>query len=343
MSWYKQDGLTGIAFSSRIRLARNLRDIPFPERLSEDQAGEVAATVSRALHEIEAGKKWHDLDLQSIDPLHRQALVERHLVSREMTADRPHATLLVRDDERLGVLVNEEDHMRIQALRPGSDLCEAYAEAADLADRLEAKLPIAVSPRYGYLTSCPTNVGTGMRASVMLHLPALGRADLLPKLVQTLSRSGFTLRGYNGEGSRSEGDLYQISNQVTLGRAENDIIRDLNDITEQVIASENKSREAFQEADPVALGDRVGRAYGILANAQAISYEEAMQLMSALREGIELGVRTGPDMETINGILLQIGPASVQWINGREMDARSRDVARADVIKKVLKEKHIHD
>lgn len=344
MSWYKNEhGDSGIAFSSRIRLARNLRDIPFPNRMDGPSARKVVNDVRLAMQANGDNGNWHDLELRSIDALNREALRERHLISREMTRENEAAVLLVRDDERLGVLVNEEDHMRVQALRPGNRLDEAYADAASLAARLEARLPIAKSERYGYLTACPTNVGTGMRASVMLHLPALGRAGLIAKLLQTLSRSGFTLRGYDGEGSRSEGDLYQISNQVTLGRSETDILRDLKDITEQVMASERRSRQAFFEADPLAREDQVGRAFGILTNAAAISCEEAMQLLSVLREGVDLGIRTTPAIDTINSIALQIGPAGVQWRQGRTLDSKERDKARAELIQTILKENTIDD
>lgn len=332
-----------IAFSSRVRLARNLKDIPFPERLDDKQAAEVSKKISDAALRLAGDKKWHDLALKTIDPLHRQALVERHLVSREMLGGMHDARLLIRDDERLGVLVNEEDHMRIQALRPGFDLTEAYEEAADLAARLEGILNIASLPTYGYLTCCPTNVGTGMRASVMVHLPALARADLIPKLLQTLSRSGFTLRGYSGEGSSAEGDLYQISNQVTLGRYEKDILSDLSEITLQVIDSEKRSRQAFFDADPVAYEDRVARAYGILTNAVSISHQEAMSLLSTLREGVERGVRQTPDIETINDLQLTIGPANVAWRENVEPDLRGQDALRADMIRHRLKENHTHD
>lgn len=332
-----------IAFSSRVRLARNVKDIPFPERLDDQQAADVSKKISEAAARLAGGQKWRELELASIDPLHRQALVERHLVSRELASGMHDARLLIRDDERLGVLVNEEDHMRIQALRPGFDLELAYEEAKDLADRFEEVLAIASSPTYGYLTCCPTNVGTGMRASVMVHLPALARADLIPNLLQTLSRTGFTLRGYRGEGSSAEGDLFQISNQVTLGRYENDILSDLAEITLQVIDSEKRSRQAFFDADPVAYEDRVARAYGILTNAVTISHQEAMALLSTLREGVERGVRETPDSETINDLQLNIGPANVAWQKNLEPDMRGQDALRANMIKARLKEKNTHD
>lgn len=332
----RHDKCGDIAFSSRVRLARNLKNIPFPERLSDHLASDVASRISKATKALMKDETWRDLELSSIDPLHRQALVERHLVSREMIGGRHDARLLIRDDEKLGVLVNEEDHMRIQALRPGFDLEDAYVDASELARRLEGELDIALDPLYGYLTCCPTNVGTGMRASVMVHLPALARANLIPKLLQTLSRSGFTLRGYSGEGSSAEGDLFQISNQVTLGRSERDILADLSEITAQVIDSEKRSRQAFYDADPLAYEDRVARAYGILTNAVTISHEEATTLLSTLREGVERGLRSIPAVETLNALQLIIGPANVAWRENLEPDFRGADAIRADLIRKQL-------
>lgn len=328
-----------VVFSSRIRLARNLKAIPFPERLDETAAGQVASQVSDAVKQVVHDTKWHELPMASIDPLHRLALVERHIISREMMDETHQPTLLIRDDERLGVLVNEEDHLRIQALSPGLNLEAAFQEAHELADRIETVLPIAVSARYGYLTGCPTNVGTGMRASVMVHLPALARANMIGKLLQTLARSGFTLRGFQGEGSRSDGDLYQISNQVTLGSTETQILHDLTGIVEEVVKSERASRQTFYAAEPTQVQDRVGRAYGILRYAAKVSHSEAMMHLSALREGVELGILPGPDICSINELLLLIGPASVQWRAGETLDADERDAARAAFIQLFLKEK----
>lgn len=328
-----------VVFSSRIRLARNLKDVPFPERLGVDQAREISTQISDAVKQVEQTTKWHELAMSSIDPVHRLALVERHIISREMVDEAHQPTLLIRDDERLGVLVNEEDHLRIQALSPGLNLDGAFQEAHDLARTVETVLPIAVSPRYGYLTGCPTNVGTGMRASVMVHLPALARANMIGRLLQTLARSGFTLRGFQGEGSRSDGDLYQISNQVTLGSTEAQILHDLSGIVEEVVKSERSSRQTFYAAEPTQMRDHVGRAYGILRYAAKISHSEAMMHLSALREGVELGILPGPDICSINELLLQIGPASVQWRAGETLDADERDAARAAFIQHFLKEK----
>lgn len=336
-----QKNKEAIAVSSRVRLARNLAGYPFPGRLSKDGAVEVAAQIRNAVLADQDGD-WLALELNTLDAPGRLALAERHLMSREMV-DLLHAGwLLIRRDESLGLMINEEDHVRIQSLAPAFDLETSYAGAKVLADVLESRLDIARSDRLGYLTACPTNTGSGMRASVMLHLPALGRNGAVPALLSSLARSGCALRGFNGEGSNADGDLYQVSNQVTLGRTDSRILRDLTDIIDQIVAGEAAARQNQYRDHRLGTEDRVCRSLGTLLYARRMSYREAMGELSRVREGIALGILPVKLRAAVEKLTMMIGPASIEWQRGSEMDENARDEARAELIRNILGEDYLH-
>ena len=261
------------------------------------------------------------------------SLVERHIVSPEFISDRRGKAVLISDDESISIMVNEEDHLRIQVLREGFSLKEA-AETADRIDTLLSEtLDFAYDPEFGYLTQCPTNLGTGMRASVMLHLPALTENGAMPRIASNLSKLGLTLRGTYGEGSKSVGGLYQLSNQITLGLSENEAIENLRSITVQLMEEERKARS--QMAQDVAWQDKIDRAAGILKTARVLSSSECMELLSYVRFGISVGILQGVTTEELNGLMVNVQPGTLMAKAGKPLDQNQRDVLRATKVREV--------
>jgi len=331
-----------VVISSRIRLARNLAEYPFPSRLSNDKRKEVVDKVEAAVRDIiidERIGKLRTVRLDELPAIQRQILVEKHLISpQHAKIDNQHgkAVVLV-EDEAIAIMVNEEDHLRIQALLPGLQLHEAWNMANAVDDALEAKLIYAYDEKFGYLTCCPTNVGTGLRASVMLHLPGLKMTKQAGKVLNALSQVGLAVRGLYGEGTESMGNLFQVSNQITLGRSEKEIISNLASVTKRLIEQERSARDMLIESETGSkLEDRVHRAYGILTHARSISSQEALSLLSDLRLGIDLNIIKGVDAKVLNELMVLIQPGFIQYIAGEEMTSEERDVARAELIRKLI-------
>ncbi len=326
-----------VVLSSRIRLARNLEAVPFPSRMNGEAARTVIAEVEQSLGELQADLGPITLHrLQEVPPLLRQALVEKHLISPQLARAAETAALVLRPDEGVSIMVNEEDHLRLQGLAAGLQLENLWDLVGRADDALERRLDYAFSPRLGYLTACPTNTGTGMRASVMMHLPGLVMAKQDQALFSALSKVGIAVRGLYGEGTAALGNIFQVSNQVTLGQSEREILVNLQGVCQQVVDRERKVRSQLHRTRRDELEDRVWRAYGILSTARVMSTREAMALLSDLRLGVDLGVLPRIEGRVINELQVQISPAILQVLEGRELTPAERDVRRAALIRRQL-------
>jgi len=337
-----------IVVSCRIRLARNLREFPFSPRLTSEQASELSAAVQPHLVEAALDGETSWVAMESTSLVLRLILRERHLISRDLAPCEegdgvpPGRAVAFGASESLSVMVNEEDHLRLQSVRPGFELDRARDVAIELDRFLESRLPYAFTSELGYLTGCPTNVGTGLRASVMLHLPALGlvRSEL-EKVFTAAQRTGLAVRGLYGEGSRAAGDFYQISNQVTLGRSEEDLIDDLRALVPVIEDFERRVRKALLSDQTAALNDRVARSLGVLRTARSLSTEDALAHLSNVRLGRSLGLISETPLELLSelGVLVQKGHLQALHGDGSSdalIDPSQRDALRASVLRKRL-------
>jgi protein arginine kinase len=328
-----------VVISSRVRLARNLAGFAFVNRCSAQERRDVMDKTQAAFLEspLAGVMKWSDLT--SVAELDRQLLVERHLISRQhgqVTPEQPRA-VMVGGDECSSVMVNEEDHFRIQVIRPGLQLNEVFELVNMIDDALDEKVQYAFSQKYGYLTACQTNVGTGIRVSVMLHLPGLKVTGEIEKVKRAARDMHLAVRGMFGEGSEALGDLYQISNQTTLGRSEEEILRDFAEsIVPKIIAYEQQARQAIAKQRPVILDDKVWRAWGTLSHARLLGTEEALAQLSMLRLGIYAGVIKDLDLDAVNQLFMLIQPAHLQKVTGRPMEPATRREERARFIRQRL-------
>lgn len=327
---------SSIAVSSRARLARNLAAFPFPSRCTDEQRREVVASIAAAARSTSLLASAELVDLERMDGIDRQFLVERHLVSPEFIAQNTPAALILTADQSIAVMINEEDHLRMQALKPGLAIEEAWAVIDALDTEIERALHYAFTSRYGYLTTCPTNMGTGLRASVMLHLPALVHERKISSVVATVGKIGMAVRGLYGEHSDALGNQFQISNQQTLGRAETDIVQQLHQVVDSIIAHESRMRDKLLDKEPHELRNAIGRAYGTLRYAEILKSDEATQLLSILLMGIDLQLFNKIDRGAIVELLLDNQPAHLQRMCGKIMNHEERDVMRATVIRQRL-------
>ncbi len=322
--------------SSRVRVARNLDKYPFPCLASGEDTGAVLEIINSTL----AGKTdFSDFSywpMEQLSELEKQALVEKHLISFFLAREASNGALLIRRDEAVSLMVNEEDHLRIQAILPGLQLEEAWREIGIYDDILEKNLEYAFNENYGYLTACPTNIGTGLRASVMLHLPALITTKQISRFLGALSQIGLTARGVYGEGSDIIGNLVQVSNQVTLGQDEEEIISNLYSVVSQVVEQEQNARQALLDKKRDVLADKAWRAMGILQHARIMSSQEAMQLISDLRLGFDLGLIKSVNHKLLNELLVLIRPGCMQLIAGKGLSSSERNIERPRQIKKSM-------
>ncbi|MBS3943609.1 MAG: protein arginine kinase [Dethiobacter sp.] len=315
--------------SSRVRVARNIEGIPFPYLASDEQTAAVQEQVARTVADSE--DHFSQFCYQRIAEMSRQekqVLVEKHLISPFLSREAHNGAVLLRRDEAVSILINEEDHLRIQAILPGLQLEEAWQEANLYDDLLEQSINYAFDECYGYLTACPTNVGTGLRASVMLHLPALIMTNKINRLLGALSQVGLAVRGLYGEGTEIIGNLVQVSNQITLGLPEEEILRNLYGITRQIIEQEQQARQALLNSSRIRVADRSWRALGLLHYARIMSSQEAMQLLSDVRLGYDLGIITGLDRKLLNELLVIIRPACLQLLAGKVLSVEERNLER---------------
>ena len=328
-----------IVISSRVRLARNLAGFPFVGRANRRQRHEVLAACRDQVDSNRLADNVLWVDLAESTTLDRQLLIERHLISAEHGADNNHLprAVAIGSDETFAIMVNEEDHMRMQVLRSGMQLGEAWDQINRIDDVLEEKLDYAYSRRFGYLTACPTNVGTGIRVSVMLHLPALKLTGEIEKVRRAARDMHLAVRGLFGEGSEALGDLYQVSNQTTLGRSEQEILADFrHSVVPQIISYEQQARQALLSQRQEQLDDKVWRAWAILTHARVLSSEEVLQLLSHLRLGVNLGRMENIDIRSLNELFLLTQPAHLQKLSDQEMEPADRRIARARLIRQRL-------
>ena len=329
--WYTSSGNEfDTVISTRIRLARNIAGLPFPSRMNAQQRAQVNSAVKAAIiTDSEAAAKYKYIEMSSLPDITVMSMVERHIISPAFAQNRDGKAMILSHDESVSIMLCEEDHIRIQVMCAGLALDEAYAEADRIDDLLGSKLSYAFNERLGYLTECPTNLGTGLRASLMLHLPALENDGAVNRLAATVSKIGLTIRGTYGEGSKPSASMYQLSNQVTLGISEKAAIENLKAIAAQTMAQE---RAARGQLDPDSLEDTVFRAVGTLKYARKISSDEFMKLISHVRLGIAMGIITDIPINTAQTLIVEAGPATLQATAGEPLDADKRDRLRANTI-----------
>ncbi len=346
--WLRGEGLScDVVLSSRVRLARNLAGLPFVAQATRTDRRHILDLCRARLVGAGLAKQLMWLNLHDAPPIDRAVLAERHLISKQLARgvlpgrdaapDEPRGVAISIPDERLSVMVNEEDHLRLQTIRTGLDLrgCFEQIDAAD--DSIEAGLDYAFHPRFGYLTACPTNVGTGARFSVMLHLPALRMTGEIDKVKNAAEDMSLAIRGSHGEGSQNTGDIFQISNQTTLGKSEDVLLAEMQDeIVPRVVEYERRARTMLLERRRTILEDKIHRALGVLRGARLMTVDEAMTLLSQVRLGVVLGLIEDLPQQTVNHLLLIVQPAHLQRIANKEMPQGARRIARADLIRERL-------
>lgn len=339
LKWYEQDAPdSDVVISSRIRLARNLENYPFSLKLEEEQAARMVNEVKELTPVLSEKnkRKFYACNISTLTEIDKSAMVERHIVSPLLAEKKQTTGLILSEDETISIMINEEDHLRIQAIIGGMNLEQAYEEADRIDEIAYDKLRYAFDEKYGYLTSCPTNVGTGLRASCMVFLPALSSARMIQKLIEEVGKYGVTIRGIYGEGTKSLGSIYQISNQKTLGNSEKEIIENLNRIVQQVVKQERKRREYMLSVNSDELEDQVCRSYGVLKYARQLTSDEAMTLLSQLKFGADCGLIKFDREFNVHKLMMGVQPGSLQWTLGKNVGSATRDQSRAEYIRKEL-------
>ena len=324
-----------VVVSTRIRLARNLSEFPFSSRADESTRGQIQQMVNGALDDLAIPRRLEYVGIDDLDELSRLFLVERQLISRELADGVGPRGVAFSDTEDVSIMVNEEDHLRIQVIRSGLALTECWKEIDGLDDAFEEHVDYAFHDSYGYLTACPTNLGTGIRVSVM-HLPALVQTREIQKVFHSLQKINLAVRGLYGEGSQAMGDFYQISNQYTLGIGETQVLDRISGVIPRILEYERRSRTAMIEEKREDLHDQISRALGILSSAQTISSEETMHLLSSVRLGVNLGLIDDIEISTLNELFIQIQPAHLQKIKQCDLDSAERNKARAALLRQRL-------
>jgi protein arginine kinase len=335
--WLKGTGPNSdIVISSRIRLARNLEKIPFPQWANKKQSKEVLNTIEEVVSKIENLKQSTIFKLADLDNIDRQFLIERHLMSYEHAQRSNSRAVIIDAEEIIAIMVNEEDHLRIQVMQSGLNLFESYNIINITDDCLSKELSFTFLPDWGYLTACPTNTGTGMRGSVMLHLPALVMTRQINQVLAAIAKLSFTTRGLYGEGTQATGNFFQISNQVSLGHSETEIIENINSLIRQIIEQENQSRHTLFTQNRAMLEDKINRSFGILKSAHIISSQETTELLSLVRLGCDLGIIKDINRRTINELFIITQPAHLQKIENKKLSSQERDLKRAELIRNGL-------
>lgn len=339
--WMKGEGPdSDIVISSRIRIARNLQSYPFPMLATNQQSKEVLDQISNVIKSEEFHKISHFtlLPLSELNELEKKVLVEKHLISPALANESRNGAVLLSDNESISIMVNEEDHLRIQCLRPGFQIKEAWDQANQIDDLFEVHLNYAFEEKRGFLTSCPTNVGTGIRASVMIHLPALVLTQQINRILSAITQVGLAVRGLYGEGSEALGNLFQISNQITLGQSEEEIIDNLYSVVRQIIEHERAARQKLLYETRAKILDRVSRSYGILSYAAIMDSKEAAQRLSDVRLGIDLEFIKNVSPHVLNELLVMTQPGFLQQTAGEKLTPEERDIRRAQLIREKMSE-----
>jgi protein arginine kinase len=335
--WLKGSGPNSdIVISSRIRLARNLDKERFPHWADKLQGEKNLNTIKEGLSKVDYLKRTTFFNLVDIDSVDKQFLVERHLMSLEQAQKSDSKALVVDDEEIVSIMINEEDHIRTQVMQSGFNLFEAWNIINAIDDGLARELNFAFHPNWGYLTACPTNVGTGMRGSVMLHLPALVMTQSIDRVMAAIAKLSFTTRGLYGEGTQASGNFFQISNQISLGPSENEIIESINGLIRQIIEQEKQARESLLTKNGTLLEDRINRSLGILKSARIISSQETIELLSMVRLGCDTGMIKDIDRRAINELFITTQPAHLQKIENKKISSQERDLRRAQLIREKL-------
>jgi protein arginine kinase len=336
--WLRGSGPQGeTVISSRIRLARNVKGVPFLGTASRSQRRDLEQRIRDTILDAELARQTLYVDLDRATEVDRELLVERHLISKQHAAAEGARGVAIGADEDLSIMVNEEDHLRLQVLKSGLQLDEAWEQINDVDDALEEQLEFSFHPRFGYLTACPTNVGTGIRVSVMLHLPALKLTGEIEKVFRAAKAMKLAVRGLYGEGTEATGDFFQVSNQTTLGKDEQELIDDFKHGTiPKIIDYEHQARRTLRSERPVALDDIVFRALGLLRNARLMSSEDALKLLSHVRLGVHLGRVKDIDVGTLNDLVLMTQPSHLQKQRGKKLEGDARREARAEYIRHKL-------
>jgi protein arginine kinase len=342
LNWLEASGPhSDIVLSTRLRLARNLQGHAFSLRLRDAERVQIYERVRQAAEQHSDLKGGISFDLSGLSPLSRRVLLERHLISRELagqTGEAPTqgAGLILGPRDTVGLMINEEDHLRLQTLMSGLRLADSYQQIDRLDEELGSHIPFAYHQEFGFLTSCPTNVGTGLRASVLIHLPGLVLTKQIGQVLQGIGQMGLTFRGLYGEGSEIIGNFFQISNQTTLGKSEEDLIEHLQKIVSKVIQVEIEKREVLMRDAPAVMEDKIWRAYGLLRYARSLSFEEVMNLLSGVRLGVSMNLLSGPRVYTLNKIMIYAQNAHMEQAAGRQLTEAEGDLHRATYVRRVL-------
>lgn len=329
-----------IAVTSRVRLARNFADIPFSAKMNVKDQINLSNRMQEIISDYTNYGRLMFADMASMHPLDRISLVERHLISPDLAESKANSGAYINENENVSIMVNEEDHIRIQTIFSGIQLEKAYKVCDDIDSIISEKADYAFDDKYGYLTSCPTNVGSGMRASVMLHLPALVLTGYIKSILESCNKVGITVRGIYGENSEAVGDMFQVSNQVTLGRNEEETVASVDGICKQIIDREKALRHQLFKQNIHIFEDKIFRSYGILINARILSSQECFKLLSDVRLGVSMGIIEDIDLITLNEILVLSQPATLQKISGKTLTHEERDVKRAEIIRTKIQNKH---
>ena len=337
LNWYLQSGTEGdVVSSTRVRLARNIKGFNFVNRYTKQDAEKIIEMMEDAIPKLGYGLKL--IRLKDLDDVTKISLVEKHLISPEFAYNNGEVgAIAINDDENICIMINEEDHLRIQVLSSGLELENSLNLAIEIDKKLEELIPYAYNDKYGFLTSCPTNVGTGLRASIMVHLPALSKTKNIRKVLEAVNSFDMNIRGLYGEGSTAQGDIYQISNKQSLGISEEEIIKNLKIITDKVIEQEKLARKILTKKE-IELEDKVYRAYGILANCRKLSSEECNNLLSDVKLGTDMGIIKEMNDLKIKKLEVYTKPANLQKYLGQPLDSYERDIKRAEVIKQIINE-----
>lgn len=337
LNWYLQNGKeSDVVVSSRIRLARNLREFPFITKAKKEDLEKIEEKIKEITPSIGYGIRF--LKLKDIDDITKMSLVEKHIISPNFALkEESDGAILINDEENISIMINEEDHLRIQVLGAGFDIDNLMNFAVEIDEKLSHNLDYAYSEKYGFLTACPTNVGTGLRASVMVHLPALTKTGNIQKILEIINNFGMNIRGVYGEGTKAYGDMYQVSNKQALGISEKEIIKNLKLIIEKIIEQERLARKILAK-EQIELEDNVYRAYGILSNCKKISSEEARELLSSVKLGTDMGIIKELNDLKVKKLQLYTKPANLQKYLGEKIDEYTRDIKRAEVIKQIIGE-----
>jgi len=337
--WMQEEGPdSDIVLSSRIRLARNFANATYPLLADADNLEEIR-DFFKTNYENQSFQDYQDfafIAINDLSSIEKRVLVEKHLISPHLVKNAETSAVLISENEQVSVMINEEDHIRIQLYFPGFQLTEGLEKVFEFDDWLEEKINYAFDESRGYLTSCPTNVGTGLRASVMMHLPALVMTKQINRMIPAINQLGLVVRGIYGEGSEAQGNIFQISNQITLGKSEQDIVEDLESVVRQLITHERNARSRIQEQNRTKLEDRIYRSYGVLENARIIESKEAAQCLSNVRLGIDLGLIEKVSRNILNELMILTQPGFLQHYQKQTLTANQRDILRATLIRERL-------